>query len=74
VGGAKLYQSQTARVIASVQPLIASGPQFHLQIRDANLGPFQGSSGAVLGLMLAYYVTIFSGEESSVPRLPGLMS
>jgi hypothetical protein len=57
VEGAELYQSQTARVKASVRPLIASGPQFHLPVRDADPGPFQGSSGAVPGPMSAYCAT-----------------
>src|SRR5580692_3122754 len=33
VGGAELYHNLTAKVKASVRPLIASGPQFHLRIR-----------------------------------------
>ena len=36
VGGARLYQSQTARVNAPVRPLIASGPQFHLLVQGAD--------------------------------------
>ena len=48
VGGARLYRSQTARVNAPGQPLIASGSQF-LYVRDAGpgqvrigFGPFRG--------------------------------
>ena len=33
----------------SVRPLIASGPQFHLQVWDANLDPFQGWFRTVFG-------------------------
>jgi hypothetical protein len=45
VGGARLYRSQTARVNAPVQPLIASGPQFHLLVRGANLEPVRIQTG-----------------------------
>jgi hypothetical protein len=40
VGGARLYRSQTARVNAPVQSLIASGPQF-LHVWDASPGRVQ---------------------------------
>ena len=54
MGGARLYRSQTARVNAPVRPLIASGPQFHLLVRGANLEPVRirtgPGSGPIRGL------------------------
>ena len=58
MGGAKLYRSQTTRVKASVQPLFASGPHFHLQVRDTNLDPARARTGADSGPISAYYATV----------------
>ena len=41
----ELYRSQTARVNAPVQPLITSGPQFHLLVRGANPEPVRVRTG-----------------------------
>jgi hypothetical protein len=57
VGGAELYHNLTAKIKASVQPLVALGPKFHLRIRYANPVPTRFQPGPDSGRMSAYCAT-----------------
>ena len=70
MGGARLYRSQTTRVNAPVQPLLASGPQFHLLVRGADPDPVRGRFGAFVGILCNTVLQTRENRGNNTIRTP----